>query len=107
MFIQPLAQDEPEGIFFSRISIEFHAYWRCLAQRRGGVPLRSDLEPADIPRLLPFLFLVEKTEATGRFFFRLSGTGLRDRPDERRVGKGCVRSCRFLWSPNHKNKKNK
>src|SRR3546814_150505 len=78
MFIQPLAQDEPEGIFFSRISIEFHAYWRCLAQRRGGVPLRSDLEPADIPRLLPFLFIVEKIEATGRFFFRLSGTGIRD-----------------------------
>src|SRR3546814_13750516 len=26
----------------------------------------------------PFLFSVEKIEATGRFFFRLSGTGIRD-----------------------------
>src|SRR3546814_3693862 len=26
----------------------------------------------------PFLFIVEKIEATGRFFFRLSGTGIRD-----------------------------
>lgn len=78
MVTMPLAQDEPEGIFFSRISIEFHAYWQRLAQRRGGIPLRSDFDPADIPRLLPFLFIVERIQATGRYFFRLSGTGIRD-----------------------------
>jgi hypothetical protein len=74
----PLAQKEPEGIFFSRVSREFHAYWQSLSQRRGGVPFRSDLDPADIPSLLPHLFIVERIKSTGRYHFRLSGTGIRD-----------------------------
>lgn len=74
----PLAQEEPEGIFFSRVTRDFHAYWQRLAQRRGGVPFRTDLDPSDIPGLLPNLFIVERIKSTGRYFFRLSGTGIRD-----------------------------
>jgi hypothetical protein len=72
------AQKEPDGILYSRISREFFGYWQRLAQRRGGIPLRSDVDPADIPRLLPYLFIVERIAATRRYFFRLSGTGIRD-----------------------------
>ncbi|HMA15386.1 MAG: PAS domain-containing protein [Bacteroidota bacterium] len=49
-----------------------------MAARRGGIPFRADLDPADIPRLLPHLFIVERIRSTGRFFFRLSGTGIRE-----------------------------
>jgi hypothetical protein len=73
-----LAEEEPQGVFFSRISQDFYAYWQSLARRRGGVPLRADLDPAEIPRLLPYVFIVEKVRESGRFFFRLSGTAIRD-----------------------------
>ncbi len=74
-----LAEEEgPEGIFFNRISQDFYAYWQGLALRRGGVPWREDLNPAEIVRLLPHVFIAEKLPETGRFFFRLSGTGIRD-----------------------------
>src|SRR3546814_12675693 len=34
-----------------------------------------------------------------------SGKGLAERSEERRVGKECVSTCRFRWSPYHYNKK--
>ena len=71
-------REKPEGVFLSHISREFYAYWQSLVQRRGGMPYRSDLDPADILRLLPYLFIVERIKSTGRLFFRLSGTGIRD-----------------------------
>ena len=75
---QPLAQEDPESIFFSPISRDFYAYWQHLAQRRGGIPLRDDIDPADALPLLPHIFIVEKIKDTDRFFFRLSGTGIRE-----------------------------
>ncbi len=69
---------QPPGLFYSRISRDFYAYWQGLAQRRGGIPLRDDLDPADITALLPHLFIAEKRADSGRFLFRLSGTGIRD-----------------------------
>ena len=78
MQTQALAAAEADGLFFSRVSRSFYDYWRTLALRRGGVPGREDLNPADIPALLPHLFIVEKIKETGRYFFRLSGTAIRD-----------------------------
>ncbi|WP_340119026.1 PAS domain-containing protein [Pelagibius sp. 7325] len=75
---QPLAQEDPETIFFSPISRDFCAYWWRLAQQRGGIPLRDDIDPARLLPLLPHIFIVEKIKDTGRFFFRLSGTGIRE-----------------------------
>jgi len=68
----------PEGAFFNRVTQDFYAYWQSLALRRGGVPWKEDLDPTEIVRLLPHIFIVEKLSDTGRFFFRLSGTGIRD-----------------------------
>src|SRR3546814_16021421 len=35
----------------------------------------------------------------------LRGRELDDRSEERRVGKECVSTCRYRWSPHHKKKK--
>lgn len=72
------ARDEAGGLFFSRVSRDVYTSWQRLAARRGGIPFRADLDPAEIPRLLPYLFIVERIRSTGRYFFRLSGTGIRD-----------------------------
>ena len=69
----------PEGtILGSRISRELYAYWHSLALYRGGIPWRDDFDPAAVPALLPYLFIVEQESATGRYLFRLSGTGIRE-----------------------------
>jgi hypothetical protein len=73
-----LAKEDREDHFSSAVSRDVYAHWQRLARRRGGVPFRSDLDPAEIPRLLPYLFIVERIRATGRYFFRLSGTGIRE-----------------------------
>ena len=79
MLVQPsiLKQELHDG-FFSQTTREFYAYWQSLVARRGSVPFRDDLDPAEIPRLLPQLFIVERVPVTGRYLFRLSGTGIRD-----------------------------
>ena len=64
--------------FFSHISQDLYDYWRALSQRCGGIPQRDDLDPAEIPSLLPFVFIVEKLPEGGRYRFRLSGTAIRE-----------------------------
>ncbi len=53
---------------------EFYAYWRD----KGGekvMPSRADLDPLEIPRLLPSLFLIDVVSGSPRRFrFRLVGT---------------------------------
>ncbi len=53
------------------------AYWR--SKRRGaGPPSRFDLEPAEIPRLLPHLILKEVRRDPWDFRYRLFGTSVRE-----------------------------
>jgi hypothetical protein len=53
--------------------LDLYRYW--LAKRgRGAMPARSDINPADIPALLPHLGLIEKVD--GRFRYRLVGTAI-------------------------------
>lgn len=48
-------------------------YW--LSKRRDGVmPARADLDPLDIPKLLPHIMIMEVEAGTGRMRFRLVGT---------------------------------
>ncbi|HLI13919.1 MAG TPA: PAS domain-containing protein [Alphaproteobacteria bacterium] len=53
------------------------ALWRYWCAQRGAraAPRRADIDPVHIPRLLPYLQLVERTEA-GRFRYRLTGTAV-------------------------------
>src|SRR5271163_2944830 len=47
-------------------------YWRRIAAGKA-MPCRRDLDPADIPRLLPHVMLVDVL-ADGRYRYRLIGT---------------------------------
>src|SRR3546814_15629289 len=71
-------------------------YWcgRCPA---GALPARRDIDPLDIPDLLPNLFLLDVIGDAEAFVFRLAGSLASS--EERRVGKGCVRTCSSRWSP--------
>lgn len=51
------------------------AYWRRLA-RGGTLPRRRDIDPSEIPRLLPHLQLIDVADAGARFRYRLVGTAL-------------------------------
>lgn len=52
-------------------------YWQKI---RGGrkMPRRADVDPIDIPALLPHVVLVQVGEKPCRFFIRLAGSALRD-----------------------------
>ena len=47
-------------------------YWQRVG--RGGVPSRADIDPADIPRLLSNVILIDVERAPIRFRVRLCGT---------------------------------
>jgi hypothetical protein len=53
--------------------LDLYRYW---LSKRGGraMPARSDIDPADIPALLPYLCILDK--ADGRFRFRLVGSAV-------------------------------
>ena len=53
------------------------ALWRYWDAKRGRrcMPLRSDIQPSEIPRLLPHLQLVDRVEGKG-FRYRLTGTAI-------------------------------
>ena len=56
-------------------SYHLHLYRYWLAKRGGrSMPARSDIDPADIPALLPYLGIIEK--ADGELRYRLIGTAL-------------------------------
>lgn len=58
---------------------EIFDYWQSLAQARGGIALRADLEPGRMKRRLPLVSLIAAEQgAPGGFRVRLAGTGLRD-----------------------------
>jgi hypothetical protein len=62
--------------------IRFYDYWRSKVQAKGGkLPSRQDLDPAEIPDLLPVMFLVEVVREDGRLRYRhrLMGTELIER----------------------------
>jgi hypothetical protein len=51
-------------------------YWR--ARFAGGqAPTRADINPADFPKLLPYIFILRR-HAAGKYTFRLAGGGLRE-----------------------------
>lgn len=55
-------------------------YWKSKKGKRLA-PTRADIDPVDIPRILPRVMLVDvETTAQGEpdFRYRLSGTGIRD-----------------------------
>jgi len=56
---------------------QLHDYWRK-RWREGRPPSRADIDPLDLPRLLPFMFLADVLPDAGDFRFRLVGTHIRE-----------------------------
>jgi hypothetical protein len=52
---------------------EFRTYWRHKGGE-GGLPLRVAIDPAQIPRLLPYLVIAEIERSPFRVRYRLVGT---------------------------------
>ena len=82
---QALEDDRVEAIApFDESSVQepqlrqFLSYWRGLCRGRR-FPARADLDPVDIPRLLPYMMLVDVADANaGSFAFRLIGSHITD-----------------------------
>ncbi|MCR9222140.1 MAG: PAS domain-containing protein [Alphaproteobacteria bacterium] len=54
---------------------DLYVYWAAKRPAAGGRPPRGAIDPVDIPKILPFLMLVE-IHGPERFFFRLVGTNV-------------------------------
>lgn len=52
---------------------QLHAYWKSRCRDRQ-MPSRSDIDPIDVPTLLPCIFLVDVLNDPRDFRFRLAGT---------------------------------
>lgn len=64
---------------------QLYDYW--LSRSEGGtLPSRADINPAHIPRLLPFISLIDVEENLARSRVRLAGTRLRDVYDREITG---------------------
>lgn len=64
---------------------EGYAYWRRKAAG-GKLPRRADIDPVEIPRLLPHIRLVDVV-APGRFRYRLVGTEARQHHTKNPTGR--------------------
>jgi hypothetical protein len=54
---------------------DFHAYW--LAKRGGKrVPARADIDPVELQRFLPNIFMIDVIDGGARFRYRLVGTAV-------------------------------
>ncbi|WP_161957155.1 PAS domain-containing protein [Aestuariivirga litoralis] len=56
---------------------QLYDYWLSRAAK-GALPGRSDINPADIPRLLPYISLIDVSDRLEASRIRLAGTRLRD-----------------------------
>ena len=56
---------------------QLYDYWLSRAEQ-GSIPTRSCINPADIPRLLPFVSLIDVGDSLEVSRVRLAGTRLRD-----------------------------
>jgi hypothetical protein len=56
---------------------ELHGYWRACAQSRA-IPSRYDIDPIDIPHLLPGISLLDAGEDLDALRYRLAGTRVRE-----------------------------
>ena len=62
----------------SRRVQRLHEYWRSKAEMRGSVPQRRDIDPIELPDLLPNLMLLDVEPSPLRFRYRLVGTRIVD-----------------------------
>jgi hypothetical protein len=52
----------------------FHEYWKGKRSAEHAVPLRADVDPAELRELLPNIVIIEVEQPPLRFRYRLVGT---------------------------------
>lgn len=72
---EPEAVAELRSLLESQKLAELLDYWRGLRQDPGEVPVKTRLDPAAVPRLLPDIMLLERRGES--FHTRVAGTALR------------------------------
>ena len=75
----------PDGIKSAKLR-DLYGYWNKLRGDRFA-PSRSIVGPSAIPKLLPYICLVEALRSPQRFRFRLAGTEIVDYYGEEMTGK--------------------
>jgi hypothetical protein len=66
--------------------VALYAYWRSKAPGEGVLPGRRHIDPVEIPKLLPYVFLLDVVDDIRRFRVRLVGTALIETGTPARVG---------------------
>lgn len=69
-----LIENATAAEFQSRRLEALHRYWR--SRRESGLPQRSDIDPAEIKPLLPYILIVDIHQAPFRVYYRLVGTAV-------------------------------
>ncbi|MGH6968867.1 MAG: PAS domain-containing protein [Stellaceae bacterium] len=69
-----------------------YAYWRGKC-RLGVLPRRRDIDPTEIPRLLPHLLITELVDGGARLRYRLAGTAVVAAYGGELTGKHCDEAC--------------
>lgn len=72
------AADEFAAALGATMLAELYIYWRT---KRGDrfAPSRADIDPVEMPRLLPHLMLIDVIDGGARFRYRLAGTEIESR----------------------------
>lgn len=88
MTIKPLSglSDSPPEEIDDPILSELYDYWSAL-RTTDAAPLRSALEPTDIPHLLPYVILAECYDAGRVIKFRLTGSDIAFAPGSDLTGR--------------------
>lgn len=63
-----------------------HRYWLSIRPTEGTLPGRKHFDPLDVPKLLPWLWLIDVQRAPLRFRYRLIGTVHVDTEGRNRTG---------------------
>ena len=88
---------DPELLPDSKLR-RLYSYWRSLC-RDGAQPLRRDIDPLDIPDLLPNVFLLDVVGEAHDFIFRLAGSLVEDAFDMPLRGKSIIEIQKAAGTP--------
>ncbi len=66
--------------------LDLYEYWSGL-RRDGAIPQRGDLDPLDVPHLLPYILLADCAEAGHKIKFRLTGSDIAFAPGSDLTGR--------------------
>lgn len=88
MRLEPLYQPQTAAadLIDDPMLLELYSYWSGL-RKDGIMPRRSDLDPLDVPHLLPYIILADCADAGRQIKFRLTGSDIAFAPGSDLTGR--------------------